>query len=121
MANVRCAATARDGAVGGSDRPGRDGRTFAPNPPLARTRQVQAISLREPDDFAVAFATMTNRRLDAIFLVSDVFTRSNRHHRMCVARPMPCQSAGGIFARRTMSFIRAMSPRYRVVDSSGVL
>jgi putative ABC transport system substrate-binding protein len=40
--------------------------------------EVQAISLREPSDFVVAFATMTNRRPDAIFLVSDVFTRSNR-------------------------------------------
>ena len=40
--------------------------------------EVQAISVREPADFAVAFATMTSRRPDAIFLVSDVFTRSNR-------------------------------------------
>ena len=40
--------------------------------------EVQAISVREPGDFAVAFSTMISRRPDAIFLVSDVFTRSNR-------------------------------------------
>jgi putative tryptophan/tyrosine transport system substrate-binding protein len=40
--------------------------------------EVQAIGVRKPDDFAVAFATITSRRPDAIFLVSDVFTRSNR-------------------------------------------
>jgi len=40
--------------------------------------EVQPISVRETKDFAAAFATMTSRRPDAIFLVSDVFTRSNR-------------------------------------------
>lgn len=40
--------------------------------------EVQAIGVRQPDDFAAAFAIMTRRRPDAIFLVSDVFTRSNR-------------------------------------------
>ena len=39
---------------------------------------VQAISVRKPDDFAVAFATMTSRRPDAIFLVADGFTIRNR-------------------------------------------
>ena len=53
--------------------------------------EVQAISVREPDDFAVAFATMTNRRPDAIFLVSDVFTRANRKasHLIAAARRIP--------------------------------
>ena len=40
--------------------------------------EVQAISVREPGDFGVAFSTMIKRRPDAIFLVSDVFTRTNR-------------------------------------------
>ena len=40
--------------------------------------EVQALSVREVGDFDVVFAAMTKRRPDAIFLVSDVFTRSNR-------------------------------------------
>ena len=40
--------------------------------------EVQAISVRKPDDFAVAFATMASRRPDAIFLVSDALTNLNR-------------------------------------------
>jgi ABC-type uncharacterized transport system substrate-binding protein len=39
--------------------------------------EVQALGVREPDDFAVAFATMTRRRPDALFLVADAFT--SRH------------------------------------------
>lgn len=46
----------------------------------ARTLRVdvQALGLREPDDFAAAFATMTRRRPDAMFLVADVLTTMNR-------------------------------------------
>ena len=40
--------------------------------------EVQALSVREPDDFAVAFSTMTRRRPDAMFLVADPFTNVNR-------------------------------------------
>jgi len=40
--------------------------------------EVQALGVREPDDFAAAFATMTQRRPDAIFLVADVLTTMNR-------------------------------------------
>jgi len=36
--------------------------------------EVQALSVREPDDFAVAFSTMTRRRPDVMFLVADAFT-----------------------------------------------
>jgi ABC-type uncharacterized transport system substrate-binding protein len=39
--------------------------------------EVQALGVREPDDFAVAFSTMTRRRPDALFLVADAFT--SRH------------------------------------------
>jgi putative ABC transport system substrate-binding protein len=40
--------------------------------------EVQALSVREPDDFAVAFSTMTRRRPDAIFLVADAVTGMHR-------------------------------------------
>lgn len=40
--------------------------------------EVQALSVREPEDFAAAFATMTRRRPDAMFLVADVLTNMNR-------------------------------------------
>jgi putative tryptophan/tyrosine transport system substrate-binding protein len=40
--------------------------------------EVQAISLRQPEDFATAFATMTRRKPDAIFLVADSLTVMNR-------------------------------------------
>jgi putative ABC transport system substrate-binding protein len=40
--------------------------------------EVQAYGVHEPDDFARAFDAMTKRRPDAIFLVSDTLTRSNR-------------------------------------------
>jgi ABC-type uncharacterized transport system substrate-binding protein len=39
---------------------------------------VQAFGVREPDDFAVAFSTMTRRRPDAMFLVADALTTMNR-------------------------------------------
>ena len=39
---------------------------------------MQALGVREPNDFAAAFATMTRRRPDAMFLVADVFTNMNR-------------------------------------------
>jgi ABC-type uncharacterized transport system substrate-binding protein len=40
--------------------------------------EIQALGVRQPEDFAGAFATMTRRRPDAIFLVSDVLTNMNR-------------------------------------------
>ena len=40
--------------------------------------EVQAIGVREPDDFAAAFSTMTRRRPDAVFLVADAFTTMHR-------------------------------------------
>jgi putative ABC transport system substrate-binding protein len=40
--------------------------------------EVQALGVREPDDFAVAFSTMTRRRPDALFLVTDSLTILNR-------------------------------------------
>ncbi len=40
--------------------------------------EVQAFGVREPDDFAVAFSTMTRRRPDAMFLVAGALTTMNR-------------------------------------------
>jgi len=40
--------------------------------------EVQALGVREPDDFAVSFSTMTRRRPDAMFLVADALTTLNR-------------------------------------------
>ena len=40
--------------------------------------EVQALGVRGPEDFAAAFATMTRRRPDAIFLVADALTNVNR-------------------------------------------
>ena len=42
--------------------------------------EVQALGVREPDDFAVAFSTMTRRRPDAMFVVADALTTMNRKH-----------------------------------------
>jgi hypothetical protein len=40
--------------------------------------EVQALGVREPDDFAVAFSSMTRRPPDAMFLVADALTNLNR-------------------------------------------
>ena len=40
--------------------------------------EVDAISVRGPGDFTAAFSTMKGRRPDAIFLVTDALTNSNR-------------------------------------------
>jgi len=39
---------------------------------------VQPLGVRAPDDFAVAFSTMTRERPDALFLVTDALTTLNR-------------------------------------------
>lgn len=40
--------------------------------------EVQGLGVRDPEDFAAAFATMTQRRPDAMFLVADALTNVNR-------------------------------------------
>ena len=40
--------------------------------------EVQALGVRDPDDFPVAFSTVTRRRPDAMFLVADAFTSMHR-------------------------------------------
>jgi putative ABC transport system substrate-binding protein len=42
--------------------------------------EVHALGLRAPDDFAQAFAAMTRRRPDAMFVVADALTNMNRKH-----------------------------------------
>jgi putative ABC transport system substrate-binding protein len=42
--------------------------------------EVQPVGVRGPEDFAVAFDTMTHRRPDAMFLVADPLTNLNRKH-----------------------------------------
>jgi putative ABC transport system substrate-binding protein len=63
--------------------------------------EVQAISVHEPNDFAVAFAKMTSRLPDAIFLVSDVFTRSNRKQviEFAAAHRIPAMYEYGYYVR----------------------
>jgi len=63
--------------------------------------EVQPISLRETKDFVAAFATMTSRRPDAIFLVSDVFTRSNRKQviEFAAAHRIPAMYEYGYYVR----------------------
>ena len=40
--------------------------------------EVQPLGVRSPEDFAAAFASMTRRKPDAMFLVADVLTNMNR-------------------------------------------
>ena len=62
---------------------------------------VQAISVSKPDDFAVAFATMTSRRPDAIFLVADGFTIRNRKRviEFAAAQGIPAMYEYSVYVR----------------------
>ena len=40
--------------------------------------EVQAFGVRQPDDFGIVFSTMSQRRPDAVFMVADNLTISNR-------------------------------------------
>ncbi|MEP7206822.1 MAG: ABC transporter substrate-binding protein [Casimicrobiaceae bacterium] len=63
--------------------------------------EVRTIGVREPGDLAAAFATLANRRPDAIFLVSDVFTRSNRKQviEFAAAHRIPAMYETGLYVR----------------------
>ncbi|MEO5700220.1 MAG: ABC transporter substrate-binding protein [Casimicrobiaceae bacterium] len=63
--------------------------------------EVQAIGVREPGDLAAAFAALARRRPDAIFLVSDVFTRSNRQQVIdfAAAHRIPAMYETGLYVR----------------------
>jgi len=62
---------------------------------------VQALGVREPDDFAQAFAAMDRERPDAMFLVTDALTRLNRHRVLeyANARRIPAMFEFASFAR----------------------
>jgi len=55
---------------------------------------VQALGVREPDDFETAFSAMTQHRPDALFLVTDALTLLNRKRVIDFARTgsPPCTS-----------------------------
>jgi putative ABC transport system substrate-binding protein len=70
--------------------------------------EVQGLGVRTPDDFAAAFATMTRRRPDAMFLVADVLTNMDRKqfgefaatHRI----PAMYESSGNVHEGGLMSY-----------------
>jgi len=63
--------------------------------------EVQAISVREPGDFAAAFTEMSRRKPDAIFLVSDVVTQANRKQliEFAAANRIPAMYEFGYYVR----------------------
>ena len=63
--------------------------------------ETKAIGVRAPDDFAAAFAAMADHPPDAIFLVSDVFTRSNRRQviEFAAAHRIPAMYEFGYYVR----------------------
>ncbi|MFI4923821.1 MAG: ABC transporter substrate-binding protein [Vicinamibacteria bacterium] len=62
---------------------------------------VQPLGVREPDDFAQAFAAMDRQRPDAMFLVTDALTRLNRHRVLAYANAnrIPAMFEHASFAR----------------------
>ena len=63
--------------------------------------EVQALGVREPDDFAVAFSSMTRRRPDAMFLVADALTNLNRQRviEFAAAQRIPAMYEFGFIVR----------------------
>src|SRR6185436_16042040 len=63
--------------------------------------EVQALGVREPDDFAIAFSSMTRRRPDAMFLVADALTNLNRQRviEFAAAQRIPAMYEFGFIVR----------------------
>jgi len=63
--------------------------------------EVQPLGVREPDDFAVAFSSMTRRRPDAMFLVADALTTLNRQRvvEFAAAQRIPAMYEFGFIVR----------------------
>lgn len=64
--------------------------------------EVQPIGVRGPEDFATAFAAMTRRRPDAMFLVADALTNVIGSNSSTSRRPTafrPCMNRASSFAR----------------------
>ena len=62
---------------------------------------VHALGVREPGDFPQAFAEMTRRRPDAMFVVTDALTNMNRKHliEFAAAQRVPAMYESGLFVR----------------------
>jgi len=80
---------------------------------------VQALGVREPDDFATAFAAMTRERPDALFLVADALTVLNRKRVIDFAElhRIPAMYETGFFVRAggLMSYGPSPDDGFRVV------
>jgi putative ABC transport system substrate-binding protein len=63
--------------------------------------EVQALGVREPDDFGAAFSAMTRRPPDALFLVSDALTNMNRKRfiEFAAARRIPAMYEFNFYVR----------------------
>jgi putative ABC transport system substrate-binding protein len=63
--------------------------------------EVLPLGVRQPDDFAVAFSTMTRRRPDALFLVADALTVMNRKQfiEFAATQRIPAMYEQGIYVR----------------------
>jgi putative ABC transport system substrate-binding protein len=63
--------------------------------------EVQAIAMRGPEDFAAAFATLSRRRPDAMFLVADALTNFNRKQFIdfAAANRIPAMYESGVIVR----------------------
>jgi putative ABC transport system substrate-binding protein len=62
---------------------------------------VQALGVREPDDFEVAFSAMKRERPDALFLVTDALTNLNRKRviEFAAAHRIPAMYENGTYVR----------------------
>jgi putative ABC transport system substrate-binding protein len=63
--------------------------------------EVQAVGVRGPEDFAAAFAAMTRRRPDAMFLIADPLTTLNRRQilEFAASSRIPAMYEWGVFVR----------------------
>lgn len=79
--------------------------------------EVQAIDVRAPEDFAAAFATMTRRRPDAMFLVADVLTNMNRKRfiEFAATHRIPAMYESGVIVREggLMSYGSSFEDEFR--------
>jgi len=79
--------------------------------------EVQAIGVRGPEDFAPAFATMTRRKPDAMFLVADALTNVNRKQfvEFAAANRIPAMYESGTIVREggLMSYGSSVEDEFR--------
>ena len=79
--------------------------------------EVQALGVRGPEDFAIAFATMTRRKPDAMFLVADALTNVNRKQfvEFAAAHRIPAMYGSGVIVREggLMSYGSSVEDEFR--------